>query len=217
MSGYTVAHLEEIDEVDDGRCRWRPVRHHLGIMAFGVNAWSARDAGDRIIYEHDQSFESNEELHLVLRGRAVFELGGERLDAPTGTLVFVRPGTERAVVAEEPGTTIVVVGAAPGKAYQPDGWEIWAPLRPLYEAGQYAQVADRGREVIESNSQYAEPLYNLACCESLAGRTTNAVEHLRQAIDRSERLRAHAKDDSDFDPIRGEPAFKELIGAGGER
>src|SRR5262245_23147833 len=122
MSGYRVARLEEIEEVDDGQCRWRPVRHHLGISAFGVNAWSARDAGDRTVYEHDQSFESNEVLFLVLRGSAAFVLDGERLNAPTGTLVFVRPGTERAVVAEEPGTTIVVVGAAPGKAYEPDGW-----------------------------------------------------------------------------------------------
>jgi hypothetical protein len=55
------------------------------------------------------------------------------------------------------------------------------------------------------------PLYNLACCESLAGRTTDALEHLRQAIDRSEQFRSCAKDDSDFDPIRNEPAFKELI------
>jgi hypothetical protein len=29
----------------------------------------------------------------------------------------------------------------------------------------------------------------------------------------SERFRAYAKDDSDFDPIRDEPAFKELIGS----
>jgi len=54
--------------------------------------------------------------------------------------------------------------------------------------------------------------YNLACCESLAGRTTDAVDHLRRAINMSERFRAYAKDDSDFDPIRDEPAFKELIG-----
>jgi hypothetical protein len=56
-------------------------------------------------------------------------------------------------------------------------------------------------------------LYNLACCESLAGRTSDAIEHLRQAIDRAERLRSYAKEDSDFDPIRNEPAFKELLGA----
>ena len=55
-------------------------------------------------------------------------------------------------------------------------------------------------------------LYNLACCESLAGRRADAVEHLRQAIELSEQFRAYAKDDSDLDPIRDEPAFKELIG-----
>jgi tetratricopeptide (TPR) repeat protein len=211
MSGYAVAHVDEIDEVDYDGCPWRPVRHRLGITAFGVNAWTARAAGDRIVGDDDESEERHERLYLVQQGRAAFELDDKRLDAPAGTFVFVRPGTPRTVVAEEPGTTVVVVGAAPGVAYTPDGWEIWAPLRPLYEAGEYAKAADRGREVIEAHPQYAEPLYNLACCESLAGRTTEAVEHLRQAIDRSERLRSLAKEDSDFDPIREEPAFKELI------
>jgi tetratricopeptide (TPR) repeat protein len=212
LSGYAVTLLEEIDELDDGRCPWRPVRHHLGISAFGINAWTARDVGDRIINEHDESDDGSEELYLVTGGRAVFELDGERLDAPAGMLVFVRSGVKRTAFAEEPGTTIVAVGGVPGKAYEPVGWEVWAPLRPLYEAGEYVEAADRGRELIEAHPQYATPLYNLACCESLAGRTTDAIEHLRQAIGRSEQLRVYAKDDSDFDPIRGEPAFKELIG-----
>ncbi len=211
MSGYEVAHLDEIGEVDDGREPMRPVRHHLGISAFGVNAWTARAAGDRIINEHDESDDEQEELYLVLHGRAVFELDGERVDAPAGTFVFVRPAAKRTAFAEEAGTTIVAVGGVPGKAYEADGWELWAPLRPLYEAGEYAAVIDRGRDVIEAN-QYAGPLYNLACCESLAGRTADAVEHLRRAIDRSEQFRSYAKGDSDFDPIRDEPAFKELIG-----
>jgi tetratricopeptide (TPR) repeat protein len=212
MSGYAVAHLDEIDEMDDGREPWRPVRHHFGITAFGVNAWTARDSGDRIINEHDESDESNEELYVVLRGRATFELDRERVDAPTGTLVFARPGVKRTAFAEEPETTILALGGTPGKAYEPDGWELWAPLRPLYEKGEYAEVADRLRGLVEAHPQYAELFYNLSCCESLAGRTTDAVDHLRRAIDMSERFRAYAKDDSDFDPIRGEPAFKELIG-----
>jgi tetratricopeptide (TPR) repeat protein len=120
---------------------------------------------------------------------------------------------KRTAFAEEPGTTIVAAGGVPGEAYQPHGWEIWAPLRPLYEAGDYAAAIDRGRALIEANPEYAEPLYNLACCESLAGRATDAIEHLRQAIDRSERLREFSKEDSDLDPIRDEPAFKELIGS----
>jgi tetratricopeptide (TPR) repeat protein len=212
MSGYAVAHLDEIDDVSYDGCAWRPVRHRLRVTAFGINAWVAGAAGDRITSDDDESEETNERVYLVQRGCAVLELEGERLRAPAGTFVFVRPGTKRTVTAEEPGTTVVVVGAPPGTAYTPDGWEIWAPLKPLYDAGEYAEVARRGREVIEAHPQYAEPLYNLACCESLAGRTDDAIEHLRRAIAGSERFREFAKGDTDFDPIREEPGFKALIG-----
>jgi hypothetical protein len=102
-----------------------------------------------------------------------------------------------------------------GQAYEPVGWEIWRPLHPLYESGRYEEVIDRGLEQIEA-TEYPEPLYNLACCESLTGRTSDAIKHLRLAIDRTERYRERlcllAANDSDFDPIRNEPDFKHLIG-----
>ena len=217
MSGYSVAQLDEVDEVSDGRCPFRPLRHHFGIRSFGVNAWTARAVGDRIINEHDESEEeeqedSHEELYLVQSGHATFVLDGERVDAPTGTLVFVPPGVKRTAFAEESGTTIVAVGGRPGKVYEPMGWEIWAPLNPLYESGEYAEAADRGRELVEAHPEYPALLYNVACCESLAGRPHDAIEHLRLAIDLSEVSRSFAAGDSDFDPIRGEPGFKELVG-----
>jgi tetratricopeptide (TPR) repeat protein len=210
MSGYAVAHLDEIEEISDGRCPWRPVRHHFGITAFGVNAWTARHAGDRIINEHDETEEQDlqEELYLVQRGRATFELDGERVDAPADTIVFAQPAVKRTAFAEESGTTIVALGGTPGKAYEPHGGEIWMPLHHLYESGKYAEAADRGRELIEAHPEYAGPLYNLACCESLAGRTADAIEHLRLAIARAERFRSLAAEDSDFDPIRDEPASR---------
>ena len=213
MNDFAVAHLDEIEELSDGREPWRPVRHHFGITAFGMTAWTARRVGDRIINEHDESDDSSEELYVVLSGRAVFELDGQRRDAPAGTFVFASPGVKRTAFAEEPGTTIIAVGGVPGKAYEPSGWEVWAPLNPLYEAGEYAAAADRGRELVDAYPQYPTLWYNLACCESLAGRAADAVEHLRQAIELSERFRSYAEGDSDFDPIRGEPAFKELTGA----
>ncbi len=212
MSGYQVARLDEIAEITDGREPLRPIRHHFGITSFGINAWTGTEVGDRILNEHDEADDGNEEVYVVTGGSATFELDGERLEAPTGTFVYVRPGVRRTAFADEPGTTIVAVGGVPGQAYEPDGWEIWTPLRPLYEAGRYAEVADRGREVIEANPQYAVPMYNLACCEALAGRTDDAIEHLRLALERSEELRSLAKEDADLDPIRDEPAFKELVG-----
>jgi tetratricopeptide (TPR) repeat protein len=85
-------------------------------------------------------------------------------------------------------------------------------VQPFYEAGEYAEAADRGRELLEAYPENRYLLYNLACCESLAGRTPDAVEHLARAIDTSERVRAMAKGDSDFDPIREDRAFQELVG-----
>jgi tetratricopeptide (TPR) repeat protein len=211
MSDYTVARIDEIGELSDGRCPFRPVRKHFGIMSFGVNTWTGKSAGDRIINEHDEADE-HEELYLVQQGRATFELDGERVDAPAGTMVFARPGVKRTAFAEDAGTTIVAIGGTPGEVYDPSGFEIWLPLNPLYEAGEYAEAADRGRELIEENPEVSGLLYNVACCESLAGRTADAIEHLRRAIERSERFRSFAAGDSDFDPIREEPAFKELMG-----
>ena len=90
--------------------------------------------------------------------------------------------------------------------------ELWEPLRPLYEAGDYAEAADRGREALEAHPGYPDLLYNVACCESLAGRPGDAIERLGRAIEMWEGFRAMAKDDSDFDPIRTEPAFVRLLG-----
>src|SRR5918912_3019111 len=122
MDRYAVAHVDEIRELDDGRALMRPVRHHFGITSFGVNAWMAREAGARIINEHDESEpDSNEELYLVLRGRASFEVDGEQFDAPAGTFVFVPPGLKRTAFAEKPDTTIIAMGGVRGRPYEPGG------------------------------------------------------------------------------------------------
>jgi tetratricopeptide (TPR) repeat protein len=210
-TGYTVARIDQIEEMSDGRAPWRPVRHHFGITSFGANTWTGKDAGDRLINEHDEQGE-NEELYFVHRGRARFELGGTHVDAPEGTFVFVEPGVTRTAFAEEPGTTILALGGTPGEAYTPDGWELWAPVGPLYEAGRYAEAADMARGIVEAHPEYPALLYNLACCESLADRKDEAVRHLRSAIERSDQLRRLAVEDDDLAAVRDDPAIKELLG-----
>ncbi len=188
----------------------RPVREHFGISSFGVNAFTAKAAGDRIINEHDED-EGREELYLVTRGSAVFELDGERRDAPPGTFVLVAPNVNRTAIAEEAGTTIVVMGGIVGKAYDPVGWEAWYPLRKLHEAGDYEGVVARGPEAIEASPDSALLHFNLACCESLTGRSADAIEHLGRAIELSDQFRNYAASDSDFDAVRDDPEFKRLL------
>ena len=212
MSEYKVAGLDEIEGFAyRQQTRMQPVRHHLGITAFGTNAWTAEKVGDRLFPEHEED-EGNEELYVVVRGRARFELGEDKVDAPAGTLVFVSPETTRTAFAEEAGTAVLAVGATRGKPYDPSGWEVWAPAHQLYEAGDYTGAVERAREVVEANPQYAAPTYNLACCEALAGMTEDAIVHLRAAIEMRPSFRDLAKEDTDFDPIRNESGFRELVG-----
>lgn len=93
--------------------------------------------------------------------------------------------------------------------FAPELW--WDSARPLYEAGQYADAAAKGRVLIEERPDQPYLHFNTACCESLAGQTTEAIEHLGRAIEMWDGCREMARHDSDFDAIRTEPAFRALV------
>ena len=124
-------HLDELDAIPGpGTLTWHPVRAHLGIRAFGCNAYSAQDVGDDVVEPHDENPDlAHEELYFVARGRATFHLDDETIDAPAGTYVFVPDtATHRHAVAAEPGTTVLSFGGPP--TFTPTPWE-W-----YYRAGQ---------------------------------------------------------------------------------
>ena len=209
---YAVAHLDEM-----GRRGGRvPVREHFGIGAFGVNAFRGDEAGAQVVGEHTESGSStraHEELYLVLSGHATFTVDGEEVDAPAGTLVFVRdPAARRGAVAREAGTTVLVVGAPRGEAFSVSPWEAASGFWPFYEASDYEGAARYLEEALERHPGNAAVLYNLACMESLSGRKEEALEHLRAAVAADENFREYARGDSDFDPIREDPAFAEITG-----
>src|SRR6478609_1125318 len=106
---WQVAHIDDIER----RGRDIPVREHLGIHAFGINAYTPSEDGT-LINEHDEAGAGQEELYIVLDGRATFEVDGETVDAPPGTLVFVGPESRRKATGDG---TVLVVGGTPGEAY----------------------------------------------------------------------------------------------------
>ena len=212
MAKHAVARLEDIGLLADGRYPYRPVRHHFGITSFGVTAWVAAAAGDPVINEYDGDSSMAEELFVVVRGRAVFDIDGEQVEATPGILVYTAEGARRTAVATEPGTTILGFDGTIGKAFDATGWELWAPVRRLYDDGAYDELSARLRDLVAANPQYPMLAYNLACSESLGGHSADAIDHLRLAVEASEKLREDARSDSDFDPIRDDPAFKALVG-----
>ena len=108
---------------------------------------------------------------------------------------------------------MLAIGGGPaGKPYQVSGWELFAPLMPLFESGAYEEGADRAQALIAADPPYATVYYNTACFESRAGRTDAAVAHLRRAVELSPFLAELAREDDDFAPLRESPDFTEIIG-----
>jgi tetratricopeptide (TPR) repeat protein len=213
MQEFTVARLEEIDEVRDGRCPFRPVRHHMGIMGFGATAWTGKAVGDRIINEHHEDHPgAGEELYVVMSGHAEFEIDGQKVDAPAGTFVNVAPSLTRTAFAREAGTTILAVGgAAPGQPYRPSGWELFTPLLPLFEQGAYEEGAERARKLLAGDPPYSALYYNTACFEAGAGRDGDALAHLRRAFELEPSLAEFASGDDDLASLRDRPEFARLV------
>jgi Tetratricopeptide repeat len=209
---FAVASLDAIRTVPSSEAfDIRPVRLHFGIESFGVNAYTAESAGGGVIEEHDElgaGAGRHEELYFVARGHAVFELAGEEIDAPAGTLVFVGdPAVRRGAVAKDEGTTVLVVGGVVGQPFQASPWESWLAAMPFLQAGEPERGIGIFLEALERHPGNPNVLYNLACFESLAGHRDEALSHLAEAVEADPRTREWAQTDSDFDAIRDDPRF----------
>jgi len=216
MSGdeYHVVHVDDLEHVGpnpDGTV-WRPIRRRVDARAFGVNAWTAEKVGERVIERHREA-DGPEELYVVVSGRATFELGEEERDAPTGTIVFVRPGTVRGAVAAEPNTTVVAVGAKAGEVFEPSPWEEVYIADDLRRHGDVEGAVAIMRDLTEAYPEQWQGHYNRACFESVAGDADAAFASLRRAVElNADEVRRIAPGDDDFNPIRDDPRWTEVIG-----
>jgi tetratricopeptide (TPR) repeat protein len=209
---FDSARLDEIDR-DQARPEWVPIRRRFGIAAFGVNAWSAAGPEDALIPQHEESSIGHEELYVVVDGHATFTVGGEEIDAPARTIVFVRdPAVQRGARAKDGGATILSVGAKPGEAFRISPWEVSAEIDQLFERGDFAGVKRRLEPVVEADPKSAGSLFNLACAEALLGETDAALEHLARAVALHPPFAAAAREDDDFASIRDDPRFARIGG-----
>lgn len=217
--GYVFARLDELEPApiiapgatDDGRRRF-DIRRRFGITAFGTNAYRA-PSGVGVINEHDETLlgeAGQEELYIVLNGAATFEIDGESVDAPAGSLVHVHPTARRKATAKDDDTTILVVGGTPGKAYEPAPEEAGEAML-AYGEGDYETAVAKQLVVVEKRPDDPVAHFNAGCFTARAGRADEAIEHLRRAVEINERIKELIRTDEDLDSIREDPRFAPLV------
>jgi quercetin dioxygenase-like cupin family protein len=211
-NGYEVAHVDELEElpINNGEFVWRPVRRRFGITAFGTNAYTG-SAGQRVVEEHYER-DNHQEMYVVLRGRATFTLGDDEVDAPAGTIIFVRPGTKRGAIAAEDDTAVLAVGAKPGLVFEPSPWEDVFVANSYAEMGNLEGARELMGQALEKHPDAWQGYFNAACLEARLGDRERALEHFERAVElEPEQAREFAKTDTDFDSIRHDPRFSSLL------
>ncbi len=205
---WKVAHVDDIER----RGRDIPVREHLGIHAFGINAFTPAEDGT-LINEHDEAASGQEELYLVLDGTATFVVDGETFDAPPGTLVFVGPESRRQATGDG---TVLAVGATPGEAYQGihwgDAWPFHRAAMTAYGEQRYTDALEAVRAALDRMPEHAGLHYNCACFATLTGDTGDETfAHLRRSVELLPRFRDDARRDDDLAALRDDPRFEEAL------
>jgi tetratricopeptide (TPR) repeat protein len=211
----SIARIDELElypiEGQEG-LTWRPVRRYFDIQAFGVNAYTADRAGQRVVEEHREEG-GHEELYVVVTGRAIFMVDGEENDAPAGTLVHCPPGTPRGAVAAEPGTTVLGIGAKPGEVFKPSGWEWTFAGMSLLSQGQEEAARREFDAGIEAYPDAWQGYYNLACVEAKLGNRDLALAQLRRAAEIDQAVVSkYAPEDEDFASLKDDPEFLAITG-----
>lgn len=211
---YSIARIDDLESypVDEEGLTWRPIRRHFDIRAFGVNAYTAKNAGDRVVEEHREK-DGHEELYVVVSGRATFTLEGEDHDAPVGTLVHCPPGTLRTAVAAESGTTVIGIGAKPGEVFEPSAWEHVFVAFGHFRMGDVDRARATLEDTVSKHPDSWQGYFNFACLEALAGDKEAALRHLERAAELAPEIvpEAAAKDE-DFESLHGDERFLAITG-----
>jgi mannose-6-phosphate isomerase-like protein (cupin superfamily) len=118
----TLLHLSDVPETVIPSGRWQPLNDRLGIRAFGISA-VAMEPGDDFDIEHEESESGQQEVYVVVSGRAAFRIGDQEVEAGPGDVVAVPdPGEVRSYRALEPGMRVICIGAAPVQDHAYGQW-----------------------------------------------------------------------------------------------
>jgi hypothetical protein len=206
---WRVARLDDLEK----RGRFIPVREHLGLHSFGINAITRGEDGT-LINEHDESGSGQEELYIVLEGTATFEIDGQTFDAPAGTFVSVPPESRRKATGD--ATVLALSGGKPGEPYQGldwgEAWPIHSESLVAYGEQRYADALAVVRSGLERFPDHAGLNFNYACFATLAGEVDDETfSRLRRSAELFPPFAGQAREDDDLAAVRDDARFEDAL------
>ena len=121
MPDVTVKRVEEFDVILGGG--FRRVRAGLGVSSFGL---AVIDLPPHFSQhpEHDHTHDDQEEVYTPLSGQVTLRVGGEAYELEPGTFARVGAAEKRKLITGGDPVRILVMGATPGKVYEPPEFSI---------------------------------------------------------------------------------------------
>jgi hypothetical protein len=115
MGTFTVRAIDDMEAIHHGCVRLAGAE--LGVASFGLQVLDL-PAGFDGYPGHDHASDGPAEVDVILRGSAEFDVGGERVPADAGQMLWVGPDTRRRLDPGPDGVRILAIGSAPGRAYE---------------------------------------------------------------------------------------------------
>ncbi len=204
--GYEILSLGELEPVPyhaRGGQKLLTIQRLLNFRVAGINGWIG-NVGEGLVPKHSEDSD-NEELYVVVRGRATFTVDGKEVDATAGTLLHLLPGEEREAVSAEAGTIVVAIGATIGQPYEPQGWTHFVVADHHRREGRLDEGRAAMQQMLAEHPDIWGAPYNMACYAAFA--------YLKQALQLdTQTVRNFAPGDEDLDSLHDDPRWKKLVG-----
>ena len=112
---YAIKTIDELESIHHGAVKLAGAE--LGIRSFGMQVLDF-PAGFSDYPEHDHAEDGQEEVYVVLRGRADFIVDGEEITVSPGQMLKVDAASKRKLETREDEVRILAIGCTPDAVYE---------------------------------------------------------------------------------------------------
>ena len=116
MGKYTVKRIDELESSFLGS--YKRARAELGVSSFGMSVIELPPNIDAYP-EHDHMHDGQEEVFVVLSGRATIEVDGDHIELDPDVMIRIAPEAKRKIATGEEPLRVLVLSGVPGGVYVP--------------------------------------------------------------------------------------------------